>query len=72
MEQSRAEQNLDEKDMSNNILKITEEVDLSPRQSSSLKDGNKKDRFVVPLQVKIRSNKRGGSMLDPVKLYIGN
>lgn len=58
-EWSKAEQNLDEKDMANNIQKITEEVDLSPRQSSSLKDGNKKDRFVIPLPVKTRSNKRG-------------
>lgn len=45
-------QYIDGEDMANNIQKISEEADLSPRQSSSLKDQTKKGRFVVPLQVR--------------------
>ncbi|KAH0656125.1 hypothetical protein KY290_031749 [Solanum tuberosum] len=51
-------------DMEYNIQQISKAGDLSPRHTNSLKYGARKDRTVIPLQVKTRSSRDRGSSID--------
>ncbi|KAH0636668.1 hypothetical protein KY289_036583 [Solanum tuberosum] len=54
-------------DMEYNIQQISKAGDLSPRHTNSLKNGARKGRSFIPLQVKTRSSRERGTNSDKFK-----
>ncbi|KAH0696109.1 hypothetical protein KY290_013470 [Solanum tuberosum] len=53
----------EDEDMKYNIQQISKAGDLSPRHTDDLKDGAKKGKSMIPLQVKTRSSREKTSIV---------